>query len=214
MLSRPKKLLKKQRRYAELLLTSSGFGADEQRARQGLGPTKTVKATPAPSSRPPATATRKRAPETTPLPGGLKRPKPTPATHMKPMTTATRRIPQSTISTAQSMYMTNRHQDIGTPTPAPCGLPRPPPGRAVSSSSIYMSKIPAYAQSRIPSAPTPVGSHAMLGKDASRRPPKRESFKPRSSVLPMMIGTEYQGRAGWDLGEVDEGMEGEAGEVF
>jgi len=74
-----------------------------------------------------------------------------------------------------------------------------------------MSKIPAQAQSRIPSAP--VGSHAMLGKDSSRRP-KRESFKPRSSVLPMMINTAYEGRAEWELGEVDEGMEGEMAEVF
>jgi hypothetical protein len=110
--------------------------------------------------------------------------------------------------------MTNRHHvEIGTPTPVPCNLPRPQNmnGRAVSSSSIYMSKIPPQPQSRIPSAP--VGSHAMLGKDATRRPPKRESFKPRSSIIPMMIGTEYEGRPEWDLGEVDEGME-EAGEVF
>jgi len=31
--------------------------------------------------------------------------------------------------------------------------------------------------------------------------------------MPMMIGTEYEGRPEWDLGEVDEAME-EAGEVF
>jgi hypothetical protein len=113
-----------------------------------------------------------------------------PAFHMKPMTTTTRRLPQSTMSTAGSMYMANRHHvEIGTPTPVPCNLPRPQNmnGRAVSSSSIYMSKIPPQPQSRIPSAP--VGSHAMLGKDATRRPPKRESFKPRSSIIPMMCSS-------------------------
>jgi hypothetical protein len=152
---------------------------------------------------------RKRtAPEATPLPAGLKRQKTAVATHLKPMTTGTtkQRIPQSTVSTASSVY--HHQHDIGTPTPlAPCGLPRPPTGvgRAVSSSSIYMSKIPM--QARVPSAPGPMSasSHAMLGKDASRRP-KRESFKPRSSVMPGMIGMNDVGPA-WDLGEVDEGEE-------
>ena len=152
---------------------------------------------------------RKRtAPEATPLPAGLKRQKVAVATHLKPMTTATtqQRIPQSTMSTASSVY--HRQHDIGTPTPlAPCNLPRPPvgTGRAVSSSSIYMSKIPM--QARVPSAPTPTSasSHAMLGKDASRRP-KRESFRPRSSVMPGMVGMSDAAPA-WGLGEVDEGEE-------
>jgi len=30
----------------------------------------------------------------------------------------------------------------------------------------------------------------------------------------MMINTAYEGRAEWELGEVDEGMEGEMAEVF
>lgn len=85
-----------------------------------------------------------------------------------------------------------------------------------------MSKIPM--QARVPSAPAPAplrtATHAALGKDASRRP-MRESFKPRSSIMPSMIGMdmgaavvlETEGER-WDLGEVDEGMEGEDVEVF
>jgi hypothetical protein len=158
---------------------------------------------------------RKRpGPEATPLPAGLKRQKVVPPSHLKPMTVTKPRIPQSTSTSALFGRQQYQNQyEVGTPTPlAPCGLPRPPTNgvRAVSSSSIYMSKIPM--QARIPSAPAPapVRSHALLGKDATRRP-KRESFKPRSSVMPGMS----MGQAGsqWDLGEVDEGMEGDM-EVF
>lgn len=82
-----------------------------------------------------------------------------------------------------------------------------------------MSKIPM--QARLPSAPVGTNraaTHAALGKDASRRP-KRESFKPRSSIMPSMIGMDtgtvsVQEAERWDLGEVDEGIEGEGEEVF
>lgn len=67
-----------------------------------------------------------------------------------------------------------------------------------------MSKLPQ--QSRIPSAPVTATSHAALGKDASRRPP-RESFRPRTSVAPTMLMS--TGAQEWDLGGVDEGAEGE-----
>lgn len=68
-----------------------------------------------------------------------------------------------------------------------------------------MSKVP-LPQSRIPSAPVPVRSQAGLGKDASRRPPPRESFRPRQSIAPGMVGTVAHTEQ-WDLGELNEEAE-------
>jgi hypothetical protein len=76
----------------------------------------------------------------------------------------------------------------------------------------------------VPSAPAPgparATTHAALGKDASRRP-QRESFRPRTSIMPSMVGMhadhgleQEDVKGQWDLGEVDEGMEGEDTEVF
>lgn len=219
MPSRRKKQQKKPRRYVKSARDRwRGYEADRaQRARQGLGPTKTVKATPAPATaaRTAASSTiRKRAPEATPLPAGAKRQKVggIPQSSLKPMTmNKPQPGQQSTMSTTTTTRVVSRTRDGSSPTPIPnCALPRPAPssgaagGRAVSSGSIYMSKVP-QPTSRIPSAP--VLSHAGLGKDATRRPPppRRESFRPRQSVA---LSTLIAGHAEqWDLGELDEEME-------
>ena len=185
---------------------TSDSSDNTQRAKQGLAPSRTVKATPAPPSvrAVPAstysTLSRKReAPTPTPFGfGGFKKQKLAAPSTMK-ATTKTRIV-------SNPSYQTPRDQ-AQSPTPR-SGLPRAVSHtsvRTVSSSTAVSHASASTDRTRIPSLTYILKPEPGLGK-AEGRMPRRQSFKPRQSVAGGLIVAMKARRSstGWSVREEEE----------
>jgi len=202
--ARPKKPPRRQRRYVLLCLIADC--ADLQRAKMGLGPAKTVKATPtvnAARNQPASIASRKReAP--TPTPYGTVMSKKQKVTSAHP---STARQPATKGRVASNPPRQTPHGHSGSPTPL-SGLPR-----AVSHGSTMRSVSSSTAVStstdrtRVPSLTYMSTTKAGAGlSKAEGRVPRRQSFKPRQSVAGGLLVAMKARRSsgGWSMREEDE----------
>lgn len=199
-----KEALKEAKKVRTAFLPS-GVITHTQRAKQGLVPAKTVKATPGPASvrAPPSstysTLSRKReAPTPTPFGfGGFKKQKMAVPSTMKPAT--------RTRVVSNPSYQTPR--EGASPTPR-SGLPRAvshTSSRTVSSSTVVSHASASTDRTRISSLTYTLKPDSGLSK-ADGRMPRRQSFKPRQSIAGGLIVAMKARRSstGWSVREEDE----------
>lgn len=184
------------------------FADNMQRAKQGLAPTKIL-----PRLHTPAMHTLRSQPSTSTL---RKREAPTPTPlDVKRQRTA----PASSIRTLSNPPRASSRDPGSSPTPG-CGIPRPVSNSSrtasgQSASSVFSTASTASDRTRVGpitwSSKPPLPGVAILSKAEGRRP-KRESFKPRQSVVGNLFAVRAASGPSWGL--VVEEEEGGEDDVF
>ena len=202
-----KELAKEAKKVRVLTLLDTPYCSDSQhqRVKQGLAPAKIIPRNQTPSMPPPRSQ-----PSTS---GMRKREAPTPTPHHS-NPKRQRTGPTSTVRAVSKSSRTTRtpatdQRDPGSsPTPL-CGIPRlaSGPSRVLSgqSTSSSFSSSDRTHLTAISWAAKPLLGLTGLAKDEGRKP-RRESFKPRPSVVPGLMAARANVKSDWGLVEEEEGM--------